>query len=240
MASSPYKRVLLKISGESLAGESGSGFDFTVLNNMADIIKKCHETGAQIAIVVGAGNLWRGVKNGTGRLDRTRADHMGMLGTVMNAIALSEVIGQKGVPTAVMTAVEMHPFAEPFSRDKAISHLENGRVVVFGCGSGIPLCSTDTAAILRAVEINADIALLAKNIDGVYDKDPRKNPDAKKIDVLTYSEIIAKRLGVVDTSAACMADENNMPALLFDANNPENIYRAILGENIGSVVRKEI
>ncbi len=238
MALSAYKRALVKISGESLAGESGTGFDFKVLSGMADVIKKCCESGVQLAIVVGAGNIWRGIKNGDGRIERVRADHMGMLGTVINALALADVLEQKGVPTAVMTAVEMHPFAEPFSRAKAIAHLERGRVVIFGCGTGNPLCSTDTAAILRAIEIDANIALLAKNIDGVYNKDPRKFPDAKKIDVVTYDDILAQHLGVIDATAASMANDMAMPALLFGAENPENIYRAILGENIGSIVRK--
>ena len=238
MALAAYKRVLLKISGESLGGESGTGFDFKVLSELADMIKKCCESGVQLAIVVGAGNIWRGIKNGEGHIERVRADHMGMLGTVINALALADVLEQKGVSTAVMTAVEMHPFAEPFSRAKAIAHLERGRVVVFGCGSGNPLCSTDTAAVLRAIEIDADIALLAKNIDGVYDKDPRKFPDAKKIDTVTYDEILAQHLGVIDMTAASMANDCGLPSLLFGAQDPENIYRAILGENIGSIVRE--
>ncbi len=240
MALAAYKRVLLKVSGEALGGESGMGFDFTVLSRLADIIKRCCESGVQLAIVVGAGNIWRGIKNGEGRIERTRADHMGMLGTVINALALSDVLEQKGIETAVMTALEMHAFAEPFSRIKAIAHLNRGRVVIFGCGTGNPLCSTDTAAIMRATEIDADIVLLAKNIDGVYDCDPHKFPDAKKIDKITYQQIIEQHLGVIDSTAACMAHDIDMPALLFGAQDPENIYRAILGENIGTIVCKEI
>ena len=235
-----YKRALIKISGEALAGEKGTGLDFTILGDVADVIKKCADAGMQIAIVVGAGNIWRGVKNGVGKLDRARSDHMGMLGTVINALALSDVLIQHGLDARVQTAVEMRAFAEPFSRNDAIRHLENGRVVIFGCGTGCPFMSTDTTAVLRALETDCDVMLFAKNVDGVYDKDPAKYPDAKKYDALTYSEVLEKNLGVMDSTAASMARDNNMPTLLFEVKKPENIYRALMGEKIGTIVRKEI
>ncbi len=234
-----YKRALIKISGEALAGEKGTGLDFSILNEVSTVIKRCVDSGFEIAIVVGAGNIWRGIKNGTGKIDRTRSDHMGMLGTTINALALADVLSQHGVDARVQTAVEMRAFAEPFVRDEAVRHLESGRVVVFGCGTGCPFMSTDTTAVLRALETHCDVMLFAKNVDGVYDKDPAKYPDAKKFDALTYTDVLSQNLGVMDSTAASMARDNNIPTLLFEVKQPENIYRALTGEKIGTIVRKE-
>ena len=238
MANPKYRRVLIKISGEALAGAQGTGLDFDILNNLSSIIQRCVAEGVQICIVVGAGNIWRGVKNGAGRIDRTRSDHMGMLGTAINALALADVLEQHGLEVRVQTAIEMRQFAEPYIRLRAIHHLEHGRVVVFGCGTGNPFCSTDTAAILRAIETDSDIALLAKNIDGVYDKDPRKYKDAVKFDSVSFDSILKGHLGVIDSTAATMAYDNNLPVLLFGIDDPENIYRAVMGEHVGTIVRK--
>ncbi len=186
-----YKRVLLKISGEALAGEKHFGLDFQVLGQVADVIKECVNMGVQIGVVIGGGNFWRGVKNGEGHIERTRADHMGMLATSINALALADVLEQKGVDVRVQTAIEMRAVAEPYIRSRAVRHLEKGRVVLFGCGVGCPFFSTDTAAVLRAAEIDADVILLAKNVDGVYDCDPAKNADAVKFDAITYDEVLA-------------------------------------------------
>jgi len=231
-----YKRVLIKISGEALAGGKGSGLDFEILNKLSDVIKKCVDIGVEIGIVVGAGNIWRGVKDGAGKIDRARSDHMGMLGTAINALALADVLEQHDLDVRVQTAINMSAFAEPYIRLKAIRHLEKGRVVVFGCGTGSPYMSTDTAAVLRAVETNADIILFAKNIDGVYDSDPAKNPDAKKYDKITFDEILEKHLGVMDSTAASMANDNHMPMLVFGVNKPESIYEAITGSDVGTLV----
>ena len=234
-----YKRVLIKISGEALAGSRGTGLDFDILSGVSRVIRRCVDAGVQIGIVVGAGNIWRGVKDGAGKIDRTRSDHMGMLGTAINALALADVIGQHGVEVRVQTAVEMRSFAEPYIRLRAMRHLEKGRVVVFGCGTGNPYMSTDTAAVLRAVEIDADVVLFAKNVDGVYDLDPNKFPNAVKYDSLTFNEVLERELAVMDSTAASMAKDNGMPILLFGVSDPENIYRAVMGENIGTIVRKE-
>ena len=238
MTQPKHKRVLIKISGEALAGEKGTGLDFDILNNLASIIKRCADEGVQISIVVGAGNIWRGVRNGAGKIDRTRSDHMGMLGTTINALGFADVLEQHGLEVRVQTAIEMRQFAEPYIRLKAIRHLEKGRVVIFGCGTGNPFCSTDTAASLRAIETDSDIALLAKNIDGVYDKDPRKFPDAVKYDTISFDSILEDHLGVIDSTAATMAYDNDLPVLLFGIDDPENIYRAVMGEHVGTIVRK--
>ncbi len=181
MQTPQYKRILLKISGEALAGDKHFGLDFDVIGNVCDVVKQCVDMGAQVGIVIGGGNFWRGVRNGTGKMERTRADHMGMLATVMNCLAVAGVLEQKGVPVRVQTAIEMRAIAEPYIRLRAVHQLEKGSVVIFGCGTGNPYFSTDTAAVLRAAEINADVIMLAKNVDGVYDSDPVQNPDAKKI-----------------------------------------------------------
>ncbi|MGN1014096.1 MAG: UMP kinase [Butyricicoccus sp.] len=232
-----YKRVLVKISGEALAGDKKFGLNFDVIGPVCDVIKKCTDIGTQVSIVVGGGNFWRGVKDGGGRMERTRADHMGMLATTINSLALADALEQRGVDVRVQTAIEMRQIAEPYIRNKATRHLEKGRVVIFGCGTGNPYFSTDTAAALRAAEINADIILLAKNIDGVYDSDPATNPDAKKYDRLTYMDVLKERLAVMDTTATSLSMDNSIPVLVFALRDPENIYRAVLGEEVGTLVR---
>ena len=231
-----YKRVLLKISGEALAGEKHFGLDFGVMGRVADVIKKCVEMGVQVGIVIGGGNFWRGVKNGEGYIERTRADHMGMLATVMNCLAVADVCEQKGIPVRVQTAIEMRAIAEPYIRSRAIRHLEKGRVVIFGCGTGNPFFSTDTAAVLRAAEIDADVILLAKNIDGVYSADPKLDPAAVKYDAITYDEVLAQHLAVMDSTATSLSMDNKIPVLLFALKDPENILRAVMGEKIGTIV----
>ena len=235
-----YKRVLLKISGEALAGDKHRGLDFDVIGSVCDVIKKCSEAGVQIGVVVGGGNFWRGIKDGGDRMERTRADQMGMLATVINALALADCLEQRGVEVRVQTAVEMNKIAEPYIRGRAIRHLEKGRVVIFGCGTGNPYFSTDTGAVLRAAEINADAILLAKNIDGVYSADPAKDPTAVKYDVITYDEVLAKHLAVMDSTATSLSMDNHIPIVLFALKDPENIYRVITGEEIGPIVKEEI
>ena len=231
-----YKRVLLKISGEALAGEAHRGYDFAVVGRVCDVVKRCVQAGVQVGIVVGGGNIWRGLKDGGDRMQRVRADHMGMLATVINALALADTLEQRGVEARVMTALDMPRIAEPFVRDKAVEHLEQGRVVIFGCGTGNPYFSTDTGATLRAVEIDADAILLAKNIDGVYSADPAKDPGAVKFDRITYDEVLARRLGVMDSTATSLAMDNHMPVLVFALKDPENIYRVVTGQQIGTLV----
>ncbi len=230
-----YKRILLKLSGEVLAGEQGHGFDFDVINSVCDWVKKCADTGVQIGLVVGGGNFWRGRSSGS--MDRTRADHIGMLATVMNSLALADTLEQKGVQTRVMTAIDMRRIAEPFVRDEAVRHLEEGKVVIFGCGTGSPFFSTDTTAALRAAEIGADVILKATNVDGVYDKDPNKYADAVKYDTLSHSEVLNKGLAVMDSTAASLCRDNNIPILVFNLEDPENILRAVSGENVGTLVK---
>ena len=232
-----YKRVLLKVSGEALAGEASRGLDFNVIGSVCDAIKSCVEMGVEVGVVVGGGNFWRGLKDGGDRMVRVRADHMGMLATTINALAVADVLEQKGVEVRVQTAVEMKDFAEPFIRSKAIRHLEKGRVVIFGCGTGNPFFSTDTAAVLRAAEIDADVVLLAKNIDGVYSADPKKDPNAVKYDSISYDEVLAQHLEVMDTTATSLSMDNKIPVLLFALKDPENILRAVKGEKIGTVVQ---
>ena len=186
-----------------------------MIGKVAGVIKKAVDMGVQVGVVIGAGNFWRGAKDGGGRMERTRADHMGMLGTAMNCLAVADVLEQHGVPARVQTALEIRAVAEPYVRGRAIHHLEKGRVVIFGCGTGNPFFSTDTAAVLRAAEIGADVILLAKNVDGVYSADPAKNPDAVKYDVITYDEVLAQRLAVMDSTASSLAMDNHIPVLLF-------------------------
>ena len=233
-----YHRVLLKISGEALAGEASRGLDFDVIGQVCDVIKKCVNAGVQMGVVVGGGNFWRGVKDGGDRMERTRADQMGMLATVINCLAVADSLEQRGVDVRVQTAVEMNKIAEPYIRSKAIRHMEKGRVVIFGCGTGNPYFSTDTGAVLRAAEINADVILLAKNIDGVYSADPAKDPQAVRYDRITYNEMLSKRLMVMDSTATSLSMDNNIPILLFALKDPENIYRAVMGENIGTIVKE--
>lgn len=235
MGNSPhYKRILLKLSGEALANKKDGLYDYSFMDEVVAKIKQCVLNGAQIAIVVGGGNIWRG--RAGGGMDRVRADRMGMLATVINAVALQDAFVSAGVDARVMTAVEIKGVAEPFVREEAIRHLEAGRVVIFGAGTGSPYFTTDTTAILRAVEIKADIALFAKNIDGVYTADPNVDSNAKKIDTISYSEIIEKRLGVIDLTAASFGLENKLPLLLFGLADPQNIIRGIDGEKIGTYV----
>ena len=220
-----YKRVLLKISGEALAGEKHFGLDFQVLGQVADVIKECVNMGVQIGVVIGGGNFWRGVKNGEGHIERTRADHMGMLATAMNCMALADVLEQKGVDVRLQTALEIREVAEPYIRARAVRHLEKGRVVLFGCGVGCPFFSTDTAAVLRAAEINADVILLAKNIDGVFD-------------AITYDEVLKRHLAVMDSTATSLSMDNHIPVLVFALKDPYNIVRVLRGEKIGTIVKE--
>ena len=231
-----YKRVLLKISGEALAGDKKFGLDFDVMGRVAEVIRECVEMGVQVGVVIGGGNFWRGVKNGEGYIERTRADHMGMLATTMNCMAMADVLEQKGVDVRVQTALEIRAVAEPYIRARAIRHLEKGRVVIFGCGTGNPFFSTDTAAVLRAAEIDAEVILLAKNIDGVYSADPKKDPNAVKYDAISYDEVLAQHLAVMDTTATSLSMDNKIPVLLFALKDPENILRAVMGEKIGTIV----
>ncbi|MCI8970966.1 MAG: UMP kinase [Oscillibacter sp.] len=233
-----YRRVLLKISGEALAGDKRTGLDFQVIGRVCDVVKECLDMGVQIGLVVGGGNFWRGAKDGGGRMERTRADHMGMLATVMNCLAVADVCEQKGIPVRVQTAIEMRPIAEPYIRSRAIRHLEKGRVVIFGCGTGNPFFSTDTAAVLRAAEIGAEVILLAKNVDGVYSADPVKDPDAVKYDTISYDDVLAQHLMVMDTTATSLSMDNHIPVLLFALKDPENIVRALCGEKVGTIVRE--
>ena len=239
MQTPQYKRILLKISGEALAGDKHFGLDFDVIGNVCNVVKQCVDMGVQVGIVIGGGNFWRGVRNGTGKMERTRADHMGMLATVMNCLAVADVLEQKGVPVRVQTAIEMRAIAEPYIRLRAVHQLEKGSVVIFGCGTGNPYFSTDTAAVLRAAEINADVIMLAKNVDGVYDSDPVQNPDAKKYDQISYDDILAQHLSVMDSTATSLSMDNKIPVLLFALEDPQNIIRAICGENVGTIVKEE-
>ncbi|HIW57245.1 MAG TPA: UMP kinase [Firmicutes bacterium] len=232
-----YKRIMLKLSGEALAGESGFGIDQKTIDSIAEQIKECYDAGVQIAIVIGAGNFWRG-RNGE-NMDRSRADHMGMLATTINCLAMLDALEHHGVEARVQTAIEMRQIAEPYIRLKAARHLEKGRVVIFGCGTGNPFFSTDTAAALRAAEIDAEVILLAKKVDGVYDSDPNVNPNAKKFDYLSYIDVLNKGLGVMDTTAATLCMDNNIPLLVFGLDDPENIKRVLCGKKIGTVVSNE-
>lgn len=231
-----YKRVLLKISGEALAGDKHFGLDFQVMGRVADVIKECVNMGVQVGIVIGGGNFWRGVKNGEGYIERTRADRMGMLATVMNCLAVSDVLEQHGVHARVMTAMEMPTFAEYYTHERAMKHLSNGRVVLFAGGTGHPYFSTDTGTVLRATEIKADVILLAKNIDGVYSADPAKDPTAVKYDEISFDEVLAKRLGVMDLTATSLAMDNSIPVYVFALKDPKNILRVVAGENVGTLV----
>ena len=232
-----FKRILLKISGEALAREGGHGINFGIVGSVCEAIKQCVELGVEVGIVVGAGNFWRGVKDGEGHVERTRADHMGMLATVLNCLALADVLDQMGVETRVQTAIEMRAIAEPYVRLRATRHLEKGRVVIFGCGTGNPYFSTDTGAVLRAAEIGADAILLAKNVDGVYSADPKKDASAVKYDEISYDEVLEKSLAVMDLTATALAKDNDIPVLVFALEEPKNIVRAVLGEKIGTLVK---
>ena len=227
-----YKRVLLKLSGEALAKGAEGILNFEIIENIAATVKKCREAGVEMAVLVGAGNIWRGRSGG--KMDRVRADNMGMLATTINALAISDTFEQCGIPTTVMTAVEMQRFADAYTHRGAVKALEEGRVVIFGCGSGCPYFSTDTAAVLRGAEIGADMILMAKNIDGVYSADPKKDPSAVRYDEITYAEVLEKQLHALDLSATTFCLENNLRVYAFALEDPENIYRVVMGERVGT------
>lgn len=232
-----YKRVLLKLSGEALAGGAGRGLDFDVIRAVGKSIKQCVQMGVQIGVVTGGGNYWRGVKDGGGKMERSRADQMGMLATVMNSLAIAEALEQLDVPVRVQTMIDMPRIAESYCYGRAMHHLEKGRVVVFGGGSGNPYFSTDSAAALKASEIGADILLMAKNIDGVYTADPKLDPTAVRLDEMRYDRILEEHLNVIDSTAACLLRDNAIPTMIFALNPPENITRVVCGERIGTIVR---
>ena len=229
-----YKRILLKLSGESLAGENKHGIDFETVSAYCEPIKKLVEDGVQVGIVVGGGNFWRG--RSSGEMDRTRADHMGMLATTINALGVADSLEQIGVDVRVQTAISMREVAEPYIRNRAIRHLEKGRVVIFGCGTGNPFFSTDTAAALRAAELEAEIILKATLVDGVYDKDPNTYPDAVKYDTLSFQEVLEKDLKVMDSTAAAICKDNSIDLMVFSILEPENIYEAVCDTKVGTLV----
>ncbi len=230
-----YKRILLKLSGEALAGKEKHGIDFETVLSFCHPIKKLVDMGVQVAIVVGGGNFWRGRSSGS--MDRTRADHMGMLATVINALGVADALEQLDVVVRVQTGITMQQVAEPYIRNRAVRHLEKGRVVVFGCGTGNPFFSTDTAAALRAAEIEADVILKATMVDGVYDSDPKTNENAKKFDEISYLDILNRGLAVMDTTAATLCSDNSIPILVLSIEDPENIVRAVCGEKVGTLVK---
>lgn len=232
-----YKRIILKLSGEALAGEKGFGLDEKIIAGVVDQLIRIHDLGVEVGIVLGGGNFWRG-RQGT-NMDRTTADHMGMLATVINSLAMQDAIEQRGVPVRVQTALNMISVAEPFILRKALRHFELGRIVIFACGTGNPYCSTDTGAALRACETNADILLLAKNVDGIYDSDPKVNPNAKKIDKITHMEVINRGLKAMDTTAITMCMDNDIPVLAFALSEKDAIVRAICGEKTGTIITNE-
>lgn len=229
-----YRRVLLKLSGEALAGDKKIGLDYSIISKICESIKKCADAGVQMGIVVGGGNFWRG--RSSGAMDRTRADHIGMLATTMNALAVADVLEAQGIDVRVQTAIAMNQVAEPYIRNKAVRHMEKGRIVIFGCGTGNPFFSTDTASTLRAAEIEADIVLKATMVDGVYDKDPNKYGDAIKYDELSFNDILVKNLAVMDSTAASMCKDNNIPILVFNLKRPDNIFDACMGKKVGTIV----
>ena len=237
MVEPKYKRVVLKLSGEAMAGQSGFGIDPATIKEMVKEIKEVHALGVEIAIIVGGGNIWRGITGAEMGMERAQADYMGMLATVMNSLALQDVLENNGVPTRVQTSIDMRQIAEPFIRRRAIRHLEKGRVVIFAAGPGNPYFSTDTLAALRAAEVNADVILMAKNnVDGVYDADPRQDANATKFDNLSHLDVIAKGLKVMDSTASSLSMDNDIPLVVFNLNEPGNIRRVVLGESIGTVV----
>ena len=240
MSEIKYKRILLKISGEALAGDQRRGLDFDVVNSVCRVIKTCVDEGVQLGLVIGGGNFWRGVKDGADKMQRSHGDAMGMLATVMNAIAVADALEQFGLDARVLTAVEMNKFAEYFTRDTANRYLNEGKVVIFAAGTGNPYFSTDTGAVLRGVEIEADAILMAKNVDGIYSADPNVDPTAVKFDTLTYDEVLARHLKATDTTAMTLAMDNHMTLVCFALKDPENIYRVVSGENIGTIVKENL
>jgi len=234
-----YRRVLLKVSGEALAGEKHTGLDFDVIGQVCDVIKEAVAMGVQVGVVIGGGNFWRGVKDGADKMQRSHADSMGMLATVMNCIAVSDALEKRGVPARVLSAVEMPKFCEYFTRDVADRYLNEGKVVFFAAGTGNPYFSTDTGAVLRGVEIEADAILMAKNVDGIYSADPNKDPTAVKFDELTYDEVLARHLKATDTTAMTLAMDNHMSLVCFALKDPYNIIRVLKGEKIGTTVKED-
>lgn len=234
MSKAAYKRVIIKLSGEALAGEKGFGIDAGMVGYVVDQIKRVTEEGVEVGVIVGGGNFWRGRQAQT--MDRSAADHIGMLATVMNAIALQDALEAANVPTRVQTALTITRVAEPYILRKALRHFEKGRVVIFACGTGNPYFSTDTGAALRAAEIHAEVLLLAKNVDGVYDSDPRKNPDAKKLDDISYIDVIKKGLQAMDTTAISLCMENKIPIIAFALHEKDSIVKAVCGEKIGTII----
>lgn len=235
-----YKRVLLKISGEALAGAPGRGHDFGFIHQVCDVVKDCAQLGVEVGLVVGGGNIWRGLKDGGDKMERSRADQMGMLATVINSLAVQDVLEQKGQEARVLTSFEMGPVAQRYTYADADRYLKEGKVVIFAGGSGNPYFSTDTAAVLRAAEIGADMILLAKNIDGVYSADPKKDPSAVKYDRISYAQVLADGLQVMDLPATALAMENHIPVMIFALADPENILRVVKGESIGTIVEEEM
>ena len=238
MSDPVYKRILIKISGEALAGDKKTGFDFDFISKVCDTVNKCTAMGVEVGIVVGGGNFWRGVKDGAGHVERVSADRMGMLATAMNCLAFADVLRQCGGEAKVLTAVDIQGVGERYSTDTAIEYLKSGKVVMFGCGTGCPFFSTDTAAALRAAEIGADAILLAKNIDGVYSADPRLDPSAVKYDSISYDDVLAQHLAVMDSTATSLAMDNDIPVIVFALAEPENIVRVLQGEKLGTTVSK--
>jgi uridylate kinase len=235
-----YRRVLLKLSGEALAGEAGSGIDPATVSSIGDQVREVVSHGVQVAIVVGGGNIWRGLAASAQGMDRSSADYMGMLATVLNALALQDALEKRGVFTRVQSAIAMHQVAEPYIRRRAMRHMEKGRVIILAAGTGNPYFSTDTAAALRALELGAEVLLMAKNrVDGVYTDDPLINPQATKFDVLTYRQAIEKDLRVMDTTAMALCNENHLPIVVFNFQEPGNVLRVVMGEHVGTVVVSE-
>ena len=232
-----YKRVMLKVSGEALAGEAHRGLDFDVINSVCNAIKECVDMGVQVGLMVGAGNFWRGVKDGADKMQRSHADAMGMLGTVMNSIAVADALEKHGVDARVLSAVEMHKFCEYFTRDTADRYLNEGKVVIFAAGTGNPYFSTDTGVVLRGVEIEADAILMAKNVDAIYSADPNKDPNAVRYTCVTYDEVLAKHLKATDSTAMTLAMDNNMTLVCFGLAEENSIVRVVRGEEIGTTVK---
>ena len=240
MAELKYKRVLLKLSGEALAGEKQIGIDPHTVSKICAEIADVVDMGLEVALVIGGGNIFRGLSASAEGMDRSSADYMGMLATVLNALAVQDALEKTGHPTRVLSAIAMQEVCEPYVRRRAMRHLEKGRVVIFGCGTGNPFFSTDTGAVLRAAEINADAILLAKNIDGVYSADPAKDPSAVKYDAITYDEVLARHLAVMDTTATSLSMDNHIPVQVFALKDPQNILRVVMGEPIGTIVKEEL
>ncbi len=234
-----YKRILLKLSGESLMGDKGFGIDNKVLEFFAEEVKKVHDVGAEVGLVIGGGNIYRGLSAGSQGIDRATGDYMGMLATMINSLALQNAIEKSGITTRLMSAIKMEAIAEPYIRRRAIRHLEKGRVVILGSGTGHPYFSTDTAASLRAVEIGADVIIKGTRVDGVFDSDPEKNNDAVKFNSITYMDILKKNLRIMDLTAVSLCQENNLPMIVFNMDVPDNLFKLVKGENVGTVINNE-